>query len=216
MRRAKLAAMPQPNRQGDARSDASTANPAVKTTPEQSPLTLQISMISGEFQRQVKSIHSDTAKLPNAFDRKRPVTSILGFAGKEDEFWQFDDLKQFDKWRTIVRLLAEKNVFEPFDEKWTALVEESNKSNGIDEFFIIPDVRTVSNALNSIAQVHIQECFLASRLIYSGLLAGSTRRDVFLLSSGHGDAANIELCGSTNPRTTARSAFSRQASWSGI
>ena len=124
----------------DANTPADNSSSVVGKVPEgQSRWSIRLSFVPSEFRHRLDAIHTTTAKVPNAYDGNRAISSLLNYACDEDPIWQWLGVTRDHQARHEVQQLLDHNLFEPLDKSVSKFLA-NNKSNAADkehtDFFV--------------------------------------------------------------------------------
>ncbi len=166
-----------------------------KAPPAQPAQHLRFSVVPGEFQRRLEAVHAATAKTPNAYAARRPITSFLAFALDYDPVWQWLAESDDKKVQRVLRRMLDKNVCEPFDRVAISFFAGGggNTSSGENDSFSIPrapaPTAASEDASSDAARATTFLCDVARLAFVPGSWPDAVGRDAVVMFRGYGDAA---------------------------
>jgi tetratricopeptide (TPR) repeat protein len=188
-----------PVEKGVAGSQANQKKVAAKSSPKELPGKMRFSVVPGEFQRRVDALHAATAKFPNAYVPKRPISSLLRFAFEYDAVWEWLGRTNNKEVRPVVQRMLGNNVCEPLDKMAISYFRggEGETPTGDSDSFSIPrapGANAVLEQTNSdAARIASFVLAVAHEAFVPGSWPDAVGRDAVTILHGYGDAAAADL-----------------------
>lgn len=158
----------------------------------QSDKVIRISFVPGEFRRRTNALQQTAADISNAYEERRPVSSLLRFVCDEDAVRSWLGIENQRFWQ-VAKWMLDKGVCEAFDRAVAKYIADST-SGDEDDAFRTPEPVVVSQPVDrNLAFCTACLATVADQSSPPGTWPMAIRQQAYAMLVGHGDAAARQI-----------------------